>query len=119
MRALRRVAVAGSTVDAQASLSGVVRHSYVDYVWTGNVDLVIRRPINPRIGVFAHGFGELYGVDAAVANRGTQTGGRFEAGVRLAGRGGAVELFAGSSSVSTRTPSTASPSGGRSSASAW
>ncbi len=95
VRALRRVAFAGSTVDAQASLSGVVKRSYVDYLWTGNADVVVRRPITPRIGVFAHGFGELYRVDAAVANRGTQTGGRVEVGVRLGGRGGATELFAG------------------------
>lgn len=95
VRVLRRTALAGATVDGQASLSAVIRRSYVDYLWTGNIDVVARRSINPRVGVFGHGYGELYRVDAAVANRGPQAGGNLEAGVRLRGRGGAVEFFAG------------------------
>ena len=56
---------------------------------------MIRRPVTPRVGVFAHGLGELFGVDPALAGRDTQQGGRLEGGVRLNGRAGAVELFAG------------------------
>ena len=40
------------------------------------------------------GHGDVFGVDGT-GNRGTQTGGRVEAGVRFNGRGGALELFAG------------------------
>jgi hypothetical protein len=39
--------------------------------------------------------GETYRVDEDVAGRGQQWGGRIEGGVRLAGRGGAFDLFGG------------------------
>ena len=41
------------------------------------------------------GFGQTYGVDEEIAGRGQQWGGRLEAGVRLRGAGGAMELFVG------------------------
>ncbi len=95
VRALRRVTAAGATIDLQGSAGRVVAGAYVDYTWTGDADVVIRRPLTPRVGVFAHGFGELVGVDPALAGRDTQQAGRAEGGVRLDGRAGAVELFAG------------------------
>ena len=56
---------------------------------------MIRRPLTPRVGVFAHGFGDAFLVDETVAHRDRQLGGTVEIGLRLNGRGGAVELFAG------------------------
>jgi hypothetical protein len=94
-RVLRRFEAGNTTVDARVEAGGLVQHSFVDYTWTGSVDLLIRRPLNPRVGFFAHGFGEIFGVDQTVANRTMQRGGRIEAGVRLSGRAGALELFAG------------------------
>ena len=67
----------------------------MDYTWTADADVMIRREFSPRAGVFVHGYGELFGVDGTVPDRGTQNGGRFEAGLRLNGRGGALELFLG------------------------
>ena len=49
-----------------------------------------RRPINPRLGWFVHFTGELFAVDGTVPDRGTQTGERVEAGLRINGRAGAL-----------------------------
>jgi hypothetical protein len=56
---------------------------------------VLRHPIKPRFGWFVHLYGELFTVDGSVPDRGTQVGGRGEAGVRIEGRAGAMEFFAG------------------------
>jgi hypothetical protein len=39
--------------------------------------------------------GQAFAVNDLVANRGAQAGGLIEAGVRITGRGGALEIFAG------------------------
>ena len=93
-RALRRIEAAGVTVDTYGGVGVVGGHSNVDYSWTADLDLAIRRVITPRVGAFASGHVDIFGVDGT-GNRGTQTGGRIEAGVRFNGRAGAVELFAG------------------------
>jgi len=95
VRGLRRFAAAGSTVDLQASAARVVQRSFVDYTWTGDADVVMRRPVNARVGVFALGTGQLIGVDPAIASRGMQRAGRLEAGVRFNGRAAGVDLFVG------------------------
>jgi hypothetical protein len=95
LRVLRREHVGVATVDVVAGLAKMTKHDNLDYLWTGNLDVLVRRQLNPRVGVFAHGRTEVYGVDTAMLNRDSQTGGLFEAGVRLPGPAGAVELFAG------------------------
>jgi len=95
VRAMRHAEVGGVTVDAQVGGGAIVQHSFVDYSWTADSDVMIRRAINRLAGVFAHGSGEVFGVDGSEPTRGTQTGGRLEAGVRLNGRGAAIELFIG------------------------
>jgi hypothetical protein len=94
-RLLHRVTLGSTTVDADLEGGYAVEHAYVDYTWMGEAHVLVRRPINNRLGVFAHGSGQLFGVDGSVPGRGTQTGGLVEAGVRLTGRAGAMELFAG------------------------
>ena len=94
-RVLRRFEFEGITVDARADAGGVIQHSTVDYKWTADLDLMIRHMMSQRVGIFAHGYGVLYGVDGTIGNRGSQTGGLAEAGVRFEGRAGALELFAG------------------------
>lgn len=95
VRVLRRVDVSGVRVDVRAEAGSVVQHSHVDYSWTAGLDVMMRRAINSRVGVFAHGTGDKVGVDGTQAGRESQTGGRVEAGVRVEGRAGALELFAG------------------------
>jgi len=94
-RVLRRVAAKGFTLDIRADAGAIVQHSYVDYKWTANTDLMFRHPFNSRVGVFVHLSGEVFGVDGSVPDRDTQTGGLAEAGLRINGRAGALELFAG------------------------
>jgi hypothetical protein len=95
VRVMRRVPVAGATVDVTVDGGRLVQHSTIDYKWTGDLDLLIRRPVNERVGLFARGTGELFLIDSTLSDRGRQTGGKAEAGVRLNGRRGALELFAG------------------------
>jgi hypothetical protein len=94
VRVKRQFGGEGLRVDVQAEAGKVVQHSWVDYSWTGDADVMIRKAVARRVGLFAHGYGELFGVEDA-SPRGTQRGGRLEAGVRFDGRAGALELFAG------------------------
>ena len=94
-RVLKRLTIAGTTVDGALDFGHTAQHAYVDYTWIGELNLLIRRPVSDRVGVFAHGTGQLFAVDGTVADRGTQVGGLVEAGVRLNGKAGALELFAG------------------------
>lgn len=94
-RVMRRVTVSGTTADITVGGGRLVQHSSVDYTWTGNLDLLIRRPIHERAGVFVRGTGEIFDTDSKLSTRGRLEGGKAEAGLRLNGRGGALELFAG------------------------
>ena len=96
VRLLRRFEAGGTSVDLVADGGYAIARAYVDYTWTGHVDITARRPLQGRLGVFGHAAGTLTGTDAAIAGRtGAQEGGRLEGGIRVAGRGGALELFAG------------------------
>jgi hypothetical protein len=95
VRLLKRVARQTTTIDVDAELSRAVAKAFVDYTWIGELNLSVRRPINQHVVFFAQGSGKLFAVDGTVPNRGTQTGGVAEAGVRLKGTGGVLELFAG------------------------
>jgi hypothetical protein len=95
-RLLQRVHMRSATVDADAEVGWVTERAYVDYTSMAELQVVARMPVRPRVGVFAHAVGRLIGVDTAVAGRtSTQKGGLVEAGVHIAGTGGALELFAG------------------------
>jgi hypothetical protein len=98
-RVLRRFEVRTTTFDVRANVGRLVQRAYVDYTWIGDLDVIVRRNLKPGVGAYARLFGELNAVDTpddpVLARRGTQRGGRVEAGVRLQGRGGALELFAG------------------------
>ena len=94
-RVLRHLNVRSTSVDVDADYGRMIEHADVDYTWASNADLSFRHELSNRAGVFARGAGHLIGVDSAVRSRGTQTGGRVEAGIRLSGTEGVVELFAG------------------------
>jgi hypothetical protein len=95
VRMLKRVERRGATIDVTGNIGPVVARAWLDYTWLGNIDVMVRRRLTPVVGWYAHGFGETYGVDEDVAGRGQQWGARIEAGVRLNGRGGALDLFGG------------------------
>ena len=94
-RVMRRQAFGPTTVDLEVEGGRAVQHSYVDYTWLGEAHLMVRHPVNEKVSVFAHGVGQAFAVNELVAQRGAQLGGLIEAGVRLTGRGGALEIFAG------------------------
>jgi hypothetical protein len=67
----------------------------VDYTWIGGGEVMVRRPVNQHVGMFVHGSGHFFAVDGTVPNRATQFGMFTEGGVRVIGRGGALEAFFG------------------------
>jgi len=94
-RVMHRRTFGTTTVDVDLEGGRTIQHSYVDYTWLGEAQLLVRHPINDRVGVFAHGVGQGFLVDDLVAKRGTQGGALVEAGVRVAGQAGVLEIFAG------------------------
>jgi hypothetical protein len=94
-RLLNRTTIDDTAIDTTATLAKVIQHSFLDYAWTADLDLRITHPVNTAAGVYARAIGDLYGIDGSVSTRGRQYGGRLEGGIRLTGRAGAVELFAG------------------------
>jgi hypothetical protein len=95
LRIFRRVKVAGTTIDLRGDAGKVFQHSYVDYAWTADIDGRVVRPVGAHVDAYVHGYSETLGINHDISSRGRQTGGRAEAGLRLVGRGGALELFVG------------------------
>jgi hypothetical protein len=94
-RLMRRQTFGATTLDIDLEGGRAVQHSYVDYTWLGELQLLVRHPVSERLGLFAHGSGQVFAVDELVANRTAQTGLLLEGGVRVDGRAGALEIFAG------------------------
>jgi hypothetical protein len=94
-RALRRFGDDGLAVDVRADLGYAIEAAFVDYTWTGDLDVHVTRRVSPTVSVFGRAYGEMYGVDPDVHDRSTQHGGRIEVGVHLSGSGGALQLFGG------------------------
>jgi len=76
----------------RADIRGVVQKTFVDYRWELDAEVAARVAVRPRVAVVATGGVRLLGVDGA-QDRGTQHGYRGEGGVRIDGRGAALELF--------------------------
>ena len=95
VRVLQRVRVAGTTIDLRGDAGKITQYAMVDYDWTADIDARVTRPVHPGLDVYGRAYAETFGIMHNVSTRGRQTGGRAEAGVRLIGRAGAIELFAG------------------------
>jgi hypothetical protein len=95
LRVYRRIQVGGGTLDLRGDAGKVLARASVDYSWTLDADARVTRPVNARVGVYGQGYAETFGVIQTPADRGRQTGGRVEGGVRVSGEKGAVDLFAG------------------------
>jgi hypothetical protein len=93
-RVLRRFAVGDTTIAVRAGAGRVLAHATVDYRWTADFDVVVRHRLNDRVALYARSWGELLGV-AASSQRDTQKSAHIDGGVRVEGRGAALELFAG------------------------
>lgn len=81
------------TIRARGNVLGVLLKSTVDYSWEANGGADARVQLRPRVSVIYGGNLRIVGVDGS-RNRGTQTGGRIEGGVRFEGERGAIELIA-------------------------
>jgi hypothetical protein len=93
-RVLRQTSWRGTTFDIVADAGATTQHVNVDYRWSGNADVVARRPLTPRLGVFVRGVGHVMGVTEE-KERETQWGGLVEGGIRLVGEAAVGELFFG------------------------
>jgi hypothetical protein len=69
--------------------------AFVDYGWIARAAATYRRPVSARLGLFAMGSGEVFGVDDAIRGRDRVCGGRLEGGLRIDGDRAALELFLG------------------------
>lgn len=79
-------------LQGRADVKGVVQKTFVDYRWEVDADVRARVGLSPRVAVVAVGDVRVLGVDRT-RSRDIQHGFRGEGGVRLEGRGAAVELF--------------------------
>jgi hypothetical protein len=95
LRVYRRIQMGTSAIDLRGDAGKVLARAFVDYSWTLDADARITRPVTPHVSAYGHGYAETFGVIETPANRGRQTGGRAEAGIRVSGERGAVDLFAG------------------------
>jgi len=84
----------GTDVEARVDLLGAILKTNVDYNWEMHAGLRVHHHVYGTFGLI--GSATLREITTnGLGNRGTQTGGRLEAGVRLNGRGAAIELFIG------------------------
>ena len=92
------VRIAGATTRGSTALRGrvdvrgVIQKTYVDYTWEVETAGAARLAVHPRVSLVSNGVLRVVGVDGS-RDRGTQYGLRGEGGVRLAGRGAALELY--------------------------
>jgi hypothetical protein len=94
-RLLHQLKIGSGTLDIDVEGGKIVQHSYVDYSWIGELHVLAKRPINSRVTAYGRAMGQWFGVNGEVPGRGRQAGGFVEAGVRLKGGAGAMELFLG------------------------
>ncbi|HUR35695.1 MAG TPA: hypothetical protein VM032_17950 [Vicinamibacterales bacterium] len=106
-RLMRRLGSNEGALDVRIDVRKVIARAYDDYTWIEELELVGRRQVTRRAGIYLRGYGQLIQVDPAVAGRSQQRGGRVEAGVRLQGLspgGAAMELFGGGEQVIDADP---------------
>lgn len=94
-RVMHRRRFGTTTVDIDLEGGRTIQHSYVDYRWLGEAQVLVRRPLTDTVGLFVHGTGQGFLVDDTLANRGTQAGAMVEAGLRVTGKAGELEIFGG------------------------
>lgn len=98
-RVMRRYEKGEMTYEVRGNLRKVIARAYVDYTWIADIDLTAATDLRPRVGLYGRAFGQTIAVDKTIAGRDRQSGGRLEAGVRLRGEKGDMELFAGAERV--------------------
>ncbi|OFW27449.1 MAG: hypothetical protein A3H97_07470 [Acidobacteria bacterium RIFCSPLOWO2_02_FULL_65_29] len=95
LRVMGQTSLGQNTLALRLEGGPVLARAHVDYDWMSVGEAMLRRPVSPHVAVYGMAHAEVYGVDRQVYNRSSQYGGRFEGGMRLTGKGGALELFGG------------------------
>ena len=83
----------GVYVQARGWAQGTVNAYFVDYSGEVGADAFVERALNSKVSLVARGTFDAMFIDGSKSQRGTQTGGRVEGGVRLTGTGAAVEFY--------------------------
>jgi hypothetical protein len=93
-RVLANWTAGAASASWETDVRATVTKAYVDYAWEVESTARVGTPISARYAAVGTGNLRVVGVDRS-RGRGTQVAGRVEGGVRLNGRAGAAELFAG------------------------
>ncbi len=84
-----------TTLVLRGDIRKVISAAYVDYTWMSDVDMTLRRSLNPKSSLYGRLVGNGITVDPLIAGRTFQNGGKAELGITLNGAKGAVEFFGG------------------------
>jgi hypothetical protein len=97
VRMLREATLGKTTIDMVADFGRTTEKVNVDYRWSTNADVVVRRQFHPHGAVFASATGHTMSVvpSPGIAPRHSQTGGVVEGGLQFIGEAGVGELFVG------------------------
>ena len=95
LRVMRQFDLGSSTLALRLEGGPVIARAFVDYDSMAVGEATLRRPLTLHTGVFGRVYTDHYGVKKSLHGRSSQHGGRVEAGLRLAGTGGSLELFGG------------------------
>jgi hypothetical protein len=85
----------GTTFDGEIGIARAMQQAYVDYQWTSDVSLTVRRKAGAGRGLFATATGGVIGINHDISTRPRICGGRLEGGYRVDGHAADIELFAG------------------------
>ncbi|MDE3155932.1 MAG: hypothetical protein KGN76_12560 [Acidobacteriota bacterium] len=94
VRASRLITRGPWRASAQGTIAWITNRAYVDYNWEGEGAGDVRYRLNRYWSAIGGASLTLIGVDQAKYGRGLQTGAHAEAGLRIDGTHGALELFA-------------------------
>ena len=65
-RVLKRADTERMTLEVEAGFGGVVKHTFTDYKWVGDTDVLVRRQLSDRMAVYVRSSVVVYGVDGTV-----------------------------------------------------
>lgn len=91
-RVQKTVALPHGHLETRGDLRWAIKKTNVDYDWEFDGNARAAVPLDDRFSVIVDGDLRFLGVDGS-QDRGTQTGFRAEGGLRIQGKGAAVELF--------------------------
>ena len=95
LRVMKQVPLGKNTLAVRLEGGPVIARAFLDYHWMAVGEATLRRPVSPHTAMYGRANTEVYVVDRSVFDRATQHGGRLEGGLRVTGKGGALELFGG------------------------